>query len=171
MPDQQRNSRDEGSFSKPTNPLGRALHAQREAASLNFDWPDAHGALQKLLEEIEELEALLTPDVTSEPAIGEATEQAAGEDAGKDAGKAAVEAMSEAVEEEVGDLLFAAINVARLCDVPPGPALSSATEKFERRFGELLSRAKRQGIDPRRVLLEELDTLWESVKREERERA
>lgn len=155
MPGQQRNSRDEGSFSKPADPLGRALHAQRGAASLNFDWPDAHGALQKLLEEIEELEALLTPDVTSDPAIGEAVE----------------EAVSEAVEEEVGDLLFAAINVARLCDVPPGPALSSATEKFERRFGELLSRAKRQGIDPRRVSLEELDALWESVKREERERA
>ena len=167
MPDQQRNSREEGSFSKAPDPLGRALHAQREAASLNFDWPDAHGALQKLLEEIEELEALLTPDMPSEPAIGEA----APEDAGEDAGKAAVEAVSEAVEEEVGDLLFAAVNVARLCDVPPGPALSSATEKFERRFGELLSRAKRQGIDPRRVSLEELDTLWESVKREERERA
>ncbi len=159
MPDQQRNSREEGSFSKPPDPLGRALHAQREAASLNFDWPDAHGALQKLLEEIEELEALLTPDVTSDPVTDEA------------AGKAAEEAVSEAVEEEVGDLLFAAVNVARLCDVPPGPALSSATEKFERRFGELLSRAKRQGIDPRRVSLEELDTLWESVKREERDRA
>jgi uncharacterized protein YabN with tetrapyrrole methylase and pyrophosphatase domain len=163
MPGQQRNSRDEGSFSKPADPLGRALHAQRGAASLNFDWPDAHGALQKLLEEIEELEALLTPDVTSDPAIGEAVEEAVSE--------AVEEAVSEAVEEEVGDLLFAAINVARLCDVPPGPALSSATEKFERRFGELLSRAKRQGIDPRRVSLEELDALWESVKREERERA
>jgi uncharacterized protein YabN with tetrapyrrole methylase and pyrophosphatase domain len=155
MPGQQRNSRDEGSFSKPADPLERALQAQREAASLNFDWPDARGALQKLLEEIEELEALLTSDATSDPAIGEAAE----------------EARSAAVEEEVGDLLFAAVNVARLCDVPPGPTLSGATEKFERRFGELLSRAKRMGIDPRRVSLEELDLLWESVKREERDRA
>jgi uncharacterized protein YabN with tetrapyrrole methylase and pyrophosphatase domain len=153
MPGQQRNSRDEGSFSKAADPLGRALHAQREAASLNFDWPDARGALRKLLEEIEELEALLTSDATSDPAIGEAAE----------------EARSAAVEEEVGDLLFAAVNVARLCDVPPGPTLSGATEKFERRFGELLSRAKRMGIDPRRVSLEELDLLWESVKREERD--
>ncbi len=150
MPGQQRNSRDEGSFSEPADALGRALRTQREAASLNFDWPDARGALQKLLEEIEELEALLPPDVSGDPATGEAIE---------------------AVEEEVGDLLFAAVNVARLCDVPPGPALSSATEKFERRFGELLSRAKRQGIDPRRVSLEELDMLWESVKLEERDRA
>jgi uncharacterized protein YabN with tetrapyrrole methylase and pyrophosphatase domain len=159
MPGQQRNSRDKGSFSKPADPLGRALDAQREAACLNFDWPDARGALQKLLEEIEELEALLTPDVTSDPAIGKAVEEAA------------EGAVSEAVKEELGDLLFAAVNVARLCDVPPGPALSSATEKFERRFGELLSRAKRQGIDPRRVSLEKLDLLWESVKREERDRA
>ena len=140
MPDQQRNSRDEGSFSKPTNPLGRALHAQREAASLNFDWPDAHGALQKLLEEIEELEALLTPDVTSDPVINEAADETAG--------KAAEEAVSEAVEEEVGDLLFAAVNVARLCNVPPGPALSNATEKFERRFGELLSPGEASGHRP-----------------------
>ncbi len=159
MPNQQRNSRDEGSFSKPADPLGRALHVQREAASLNFDWPHARGALRKLLEEIEELEALLAPDVTPDPATRRAAEEAA------------EEAASEAVEEEVGDLLFAAVNVARLCDVPPGPALSSATEKFERRFGELLSRAKQQGIDPRRVSLEELDLLWESVKREERDRA
>ncbi len=159
MPNQQRNSRDEGSFSKPADPLGRALHVQREAASLNFDWPHARGALRKLLEEIEELEALLAPDVTPDPATRRAAEEAA------------EEAASEAVEEEVGDLLFAAVNVARLCDVPPGPALSSATEKFERRFGELLSLAKQQGIDPRRVSLEELDLLWESVKREERDRA
>ena len=159
MPNQQRNSRDEGSFSKPADPLGRALHVQREAASLNFDWLHARGALRKLLEEIEELEALLAPDVTPDPATRRAAEEAA------------EEAASEAVEEEVGDLLFAAVNVARLCDVPPGPALSSATEKFERRFGELLSRAKQQGIDPRRVSLEELDLLWESVKREERDRA
>ena len=159
MPNQQRNSRDEGSFSKPADPLGRALQVQREAASRNFDWPHARGALQKLLEEIEELEALLAPDVTPDPATRKAAEEAA------------EEAASEAVEEEVGDLLFAAVNVARLCDVPPGPALSSATEKFERRFGELLSRAKQQGIDPRRVSLEELDLLWESVKREERDRA
>jgi len=161
MPGQQRNSRDEGSFSKAADPLGRALHAQREAAALNFDWPDARGALRKLLEEIEELEALLTSDATSDPAIGEAAEEAAE--------SLTDDARSAAVEEEVGDLLFAAVNVARLCDVPPGPTLSGATEKFERRFGELLSRAKRMGIDPRRVSLQELDLLWESVKREERE--
>ncbi len=167
MPNQQRNSRDEGSFSKPADPLGRALHVQREAASLNFDWPHARGALRKLLEEIEELEALLAPEVTPDPATRKAAEEAAEEAASE----AAEEAASEAVEEEVGDLLFAAVNVARLCDVPPGPALSSATEKFERRFGELLSLAKQQGIDPRRVSLEELDLLWESVKRQERDRA
>ena len=68
MPGQQRNSRDEGSFSKAADPLGRALQAQREAAALNFDWPDARGALRKLLEEIEELEALLPPDATGDPA-------------------------------------------------------------------------------------------------------
>lgn len=156
MSGQQRKSRDKGGFSTPADPLARALHVQRQAAALNFDWPDPGGALQKLKEEIEELEALLTRDETSDPT---------GRELDEDAGK---EDRREAVREEVGDLLFAAVNIARLCDVPPGPALSGATEKFERRFGELLSRARRRGIDPLRVSLDELDLLWESVKREER---
>lgn len=146
MPRQQRKSRDEGSFSEPCEALEEARHVQRQAAALNFDWPDAHGALRKLREEIAELEALLNLDGTRDPAS------------------------REAVEEEMGDLLFAAVNVARLCEVSPGSALSGATAKFRRRFRELISEAERQGIDPRGVSLEELDLLWERVKRGEQAR-
>jgi uncharacterized protein YabN with tetrapyrrole methylase and pyrophosphatase domain len=163
MSRQQRNSRDEASFSKHADPLGKALQIQREAAALNFDWPDAHGALRKLLEEIEELEELLASE-TADPATGRAPEAT-------ESTTSRAEGAVRAIEEEVGDLLFAAINVCRLCDVPPGPALSNATEKFERRFGALLSRASQRGIDPRLVSLEELDLLWESVKREEQDQA
>ncbi len=123
--------------------MARALRAQQEAASLHFDWPDAGGAVKKLREEIEELEALLRrPPDQADPS---------------------------AVRNEVGDLLFAAVNVARLCRVAPGPALSAATRKFEKRFGELLRRAERSGIEPSTASLAELDLLWESVKRDELE--
>ncbi len=83
--------------------------------------------------------------MTTDPAVGEAAEEVVSKAAEQAVGEAAEETVRKAVEEEVGDLLFAAVNVARLCSVAPGPALSKATEKFERRFGELLSRARRHG--------------------------
>ena len=163
MPGQQRNSRPEGSFSKPAHPLEHAFRVQREAAALNFDWPDAGGALDKLREEVEELHALLDRELASAARPTGATTDSTGAASGPEAGAA-----SDAIHEEVGDLLFAAVNVARLCGVAPSEALASATLKFERRFGEVLSRAEEQGGDPRRMSLEELDRLWERVKRKER---
>ena len=142
MSGQQRNSRHEGSFSRHPDPLRQAFRVQEEAAALNFDWPDASGALEKLREEIAELEALLLRS-------GEAPE---GE---------------RAIQEEVGDLLFAAVNVARLCGVAPDGTLSRATRKFQRRFEALLERAEGLELDPRSASLEQLDELWETVKRRE----
>lgn len=170
MPGQQRKSRPEGSFSKPADPLEQAFRVQREAAALNFDWPDAAGALDKLREEVEELHALLDREPTAASRATHATTDSThattdstGTASGPEAGPA-----GDAIQEEVGDLLFAAVNVARLCGVTPSEALASATLKFERRFGEVLSRAEEQGGDPRRMSLEELDRLWERVKRRER---
>ena len=68
------------------------------------------------------------------------------------------------VEEEIGDLLFACVNVARLADVDPETALRRATAKFERRFRrvELLAAEHAIGAD-----LDALDALWQQVKRDE----
>jgi len=71
------------------------------------------------------------------------------------------------VEEELGDLLFAAVNVSRFVDADPEDALNAATEKFISRFSKVEALAKAQGKDMKEMSLEELDKLWEQAKRME----
>jgi uncharacterized protein YabN with tetrapyrrole methylase and pyrophosphatase domain len=143
MSEQQRKSHDKSGFTVRADALEHAVRIQEQAASLNFDWPDARGALAKLEEEAAELGALL---------VGSAPDG---------------EELRASLREEIGDLLFAAVNVARLCDASPGRALADATAKFQRRFESLLERARLLGLEPRESSLEELDVLWEEVKRGE----
>jgi len=115
--------------------LLRAAKISRRAARIGFDWPDARAVIPKIAEEIAELEAELDADAA--PA---------------------------ALEEEMGDLLFAAVNLARKLEVEPETALRRATAKFERRFRqvEALAAARRIGHN-----LDALEALWQEVKREE----
>jgi nucleoside triphosphate diphosphatase len=115
--------------------LRRAAKISRRAARIGFDWPDARAVLPKLAEEIAEIEAEL------------------------DAGAA-----HERLEDEVGDLLFAAANLARKLEVEPETALRRATAKFERRFRRVEARAAERGIGRD---LDALEALWQEVKREE----
>jgi ATP diphosphatase len=112
--------------------LLRAGKISRRAARIGFDWPDARAVLPKIAEEIVEIEAEL--DGAAAPA---------------------------ALEEEVGDLLFAAANLARKLDVEPETALRRATAKFERRFRALEALAKQNGISHD---LDALESLWRQVK-------
>ena len=112
--------------------LLRAGKVSRRATRIGFDWPDARAVLPKLAEEIAEIQAEL--DGTARPA---------------------------ALEEEVGDLLFAAANLARKLDVEPETALRRATAKFERRFRALEALAKQRGIGRD---LDALEMLWQQVK-------
>ncbi len=113
-----------------------ALGIQQRAADVGFDWPDAEGPLLKIEEEMAELE-----------------------EAGK-GGKG----KRTAVLEEVGDLLFAVVNLARKLDIDPRAALEQANAKFTRRFDAVVRLAERRGIDVRRATLAELDRLWDEVK-------
>ena len=122
----------------PTQPLAWLLDQEYEGI-------DVYGAIAKLREEIAELDGVL------------AASASAGERGTAD----------EEVRDEIGDLLFAAVNVARLAGVPADDALADATTKFERRFGELLGLAGRLGMDPRAASLEELEALWQRVKADE----
>jgi tetrapyrrole methylase family protein/MazG family protein/ATP diphosphatase len=112
--------------------LLRAAKISRRAARIGFDWPDADAVIDKIEEELDEVE----------DAIDEAAPPAA-------------------VEEEIGDLLFAAANLARKLDIDPETALRRATAKFERRFRALEVLAKERGVGPD---LDALEALWQEVK-------
>jgi uncharacterized protein YabN with tetrapyrrole methylase and pyrophosphatase domain len=116
---------------------------QDRAAGLNFDWADVWGAVEKLEEELGEVRESLR------------VSEAAGTDD---------RSLDPRVEDELGDLLFAAVNVARLAGVHPTTALERSAAKFAGRFRALLELAAEDGLDPRESSLEELDVLWERVK-------
>src|SRR2546421_2870041 len=117
-----------------------ALRIQERAADVGFDWRNARGPLEKVKEETRELEAELTPEGT------------------------APRSPLPAVEAEIGDLLFAVVNLARKLDIDPRAALEKANAKFQRRFDAVVRLAERRGIDVRRATLAELDRLWDEVK-------
>jgi MazG family protein len=116
-------------------PLSRAQRIQERVATVGFDWPDASGALAKVHEE-----------------IAEVTEQLA-------------RPAPDALEEEIGDLLFAVVNLARLTGVHSMTALVRANAKFSSRFAALEVLAGARGVVLGEATLEELDRLWDDVKR------
>ena len=116
-------------------PLLKAYRLQERAASVGFDWPDVNGPLAKVHEELAEVEQEL--GATRSPAL----------------------------EEEVGDLLFAVVNLARKAGVDPTLAMDRANRKFRRRFEEMERVAETRGIEVESAGLEVLDGLWEEVKR------
>ncbi|MEW5926724.1 MAG: nucleoside triphosphate pyrophosphohydrolase [Gemmatimonadota bacterium] len=120
------------------DPLLRAYRIQERVAEVGFDWPDPTGAFDKVREEVEEVRHEL------------------------DAGDAA------RLEDELGDLLFAVVNLARLAKVHPTTALSRANAKFSGRFAALESLARERGVALGSASLQELDVLWDEVKRVER---
>jgi len=128
-------------------PLARGFRLQQRAAAVGFDWEDVEGPLAKVREELEEIEAEL------------AAREAGGVGGGRLPGPA-----DPRLEAEVGDLLFAAVNLARRAGVHPSNALIAANRKFGERFRALLERARERGLDPARASLDELDAIWDEVK-------
>ncbi|AJC74390.1 nucleoside triphosphate pyrophosphohydrolase [Pseudothermotoga hypogea DSM 11164 = NBRC 106472] len=123
-----------GSLNKALPALSLARRIQENAAAVGFDWPDVSGAMEKVREEVRELEqAIQRGDPGS-------------------------------MEEELGDLLFAVVNVARFSSVDPEVALRRATEKFANRFAMVEDFAKKRGLELKKMTLEQLDALWEEVK-------
>jgi ATP diphosphatase len=113
----------------------RAKKIQKRAAEAGFDWPSAEPVLDKLAEESREVREAM--------------------DSGNEAN----------IEEEVGDLLFAVVNLARQLRVDPGKALRAANAKFEQRFRAMEERAG--GADALAALdLDEQEALWQAVKQD-----
>ena len=112
----------------------KAFRIQEKVAHVGFDWRDPQGALEKVLEEYDELIAEI---------------------------KAGDKEKSEA---ELGDLLFSIINLARLYDIHPDNALDRTNRKFIDRFNYMEESAIRQGRQLKEMSLEELDSLWNEAK-------
>jgi uncharacterized protein YabN with tetrapyrrole methylase and pyrophosphatase domain len=136
-----------------------AYRLQARAATVGFDWPDADGPLQKVREELDEVMQAAAAPVPAPPAPN------------GDVGHRPPPAAPEAVIEEVGDLLFAVVNLARKLHVVPSEALDRANRKFRTRFEGVEALAGARGLDMATAGLEALDRLWDQVKAGESTRA
>lgn len=114
--------------------LIRATKIQKRASSVGFDWPDHQGAIDKLKEEIAELEE-------------------------------AVESGSLLMQEdEMGDLLFAVVNISRKLNILPEEALRKANQKFERRFRHVEEALDKQCKGWEGTSLGEMEEYWQKAK-------
>jgi len=118
--------------------LTRAVKLQNRAARVGFDWPETGMVLDKIVEEAAEL-------VEARDRLGK-----------------------EEIAEEFGDLLFVMANLARHLDIEPETVLRSANTKFTRRFNGVEDLLKKMDKSPEASNLEEMDALWDEVKRLEK---
>ena len=118
--------------------LLQAYRVQEKAASVGFDWERVEDVVAKLREEVDETERALR------------------------------DGAPERVGEEIGDLLFAVVNLARTLRTDPEAHLHAAIGKFRRRFDRVVELLRSEGRSPKEAGLPEMDRLWEQVKREER---
>lgn len=119
--------------------LIRSAKLTKRASRVGFDWPDTRGVIAKIREELDEVEEAL----------------GAGDE--------------DHVREEVGDLLFAVVNLARQRKIDPEQALRATNGKFERRFGHIEQALARSGRTFEEASLVELDRHWNDAKHRERE--
>jgi nucleoside triphosphate diphosphatase len=129
--------------------LTRALKLQEKAGRVGFDWNDPRAVLKKIREEADEIEAALAQaeaNKTPEAKHADASDAAA----------------------EVGDLLFAAVNLARHLRADPEALLRQTNQKFERRFAGIERALAARGKAPQDATLAEMDALWEGAKAAER---
>jgi ATP diphosphatase len=140
----QRATRDPASAPKPASALDgvssglpaltRALKLQGEASKVGFDWNDPLAVLAKIREEADEIEMAIR---------GGERDRVAG---------------------EVGDLMFAVVNLARHVDADPESALRATNAKFERRFAAIEAALAARGKSPSEATLAEMDALWDAAK-------
>ena len=127
-----------GGLPKTFPALLRAYELSARAAAVGFDWQKATDVLEKIEEEVAELREAATKP-SADPAH---------------------------VEEEMGDLFFALANLARKMGIEPEAALRRANDKFQGRFTAMEATVKEQGHQLRQLSLEQLETFWQSAKRD-----
>lgn len=117
------------------DPFGDSLKMQEEAAARGFDWPDARAVVEKLREEIEELDVVIRDgDV-------------------------------DAMRHEIGDLFLALINISRMLKFEPHDVMHRANERFRNRFVNMRALIESRGRSFDACSLRELDAAWNEIKR------
>ena len=112
----------------------RALKLQKKAGKVGFDWPDDEGVVEKIREELAEVEAELKSGNT------------------------------ELLSDEIGDLLFSVVNLARRHKIDPEIALESTNVKFETRFAAMDKALQLAGKDLKSASLDEMEAQWQAAK-------
>ena len=117
----------------------RAAKIQKKAAHVGFDWDEIGGAMDKVTEELNEVREAVASNDKA------------------------------AIDDELGDLLFACVNVSRFAGTDPECALNASSDKFIRRFTACEKLAAERGVDMATAGIEALDSLWDEVKRAEKD--
>lgn len=118
--------------------LTRAVKLQKRAARVGFDWMSIPPIIDKIIEELNEVKHEIDRD-----------------------------AEHHLIEEEIGDLFFAVSNLARHLNVDPESAMRTSNNKFERRFRSIESLARQQGKSLQDMTLDEMESLYQQIKRQE----
>jgi MazG family protein len=129
------------SLPKALPALVRAQKAQSKAARVNFDWTEVREVIAKVEEELREVKEAITSQD------------------------------QEMIADEIGDALFAVVNLARKCEIDAESALQKATDKFVARFNRLEDELKARGKKLGEVDLAEMDGIWEKIKTENAQRS
>ena len=157
----------------------RAAKLQRRAARVGFDFATIAEALAKLRSEVDELAAELPANAGQKRGDGQPGQESqqaqdvqqgreSGHGAAGDAGDELAGADLEGIEHEIGDVLFAAVNIARRAGVDPEQALRGVNRRFETRFRFVEKGLVERGITFAEACPGTLDDLWEAAKRAER---
>ncbi len=123
--------------------LVRAERLTEKAGAVGFDWPDARSVLDKVREELAELEEAMASGASDDPGA------------------------RARIENELGDLLFALANLGRWVKVHPEEALRGTLRRFENRFQFIEEKLRERGRTPRESNLAEMDALWNEAKERE----
>ena len=121
-------------------PLEMANEIQKKIRKVGFDWPDKQGVIDKVCEELDEV-------IEADTALDRNADE---------------------VEMEIGDLLFAAVNLARYLKISPSVALHRSNMKMKRRFNALSTICKERGIPLDSAHFQEMDAIWDEVKNDEK---
>ena len=140
-------------------PMDRSFALQKKAAKAGFDWPDKEGVIAKIIEELDEVKEQLTN--SNEQLTENKTQRTMSKEQ-----KAESDLYNcRGLEEELGDLLFAVINLCRFLKVEPSVALRRTNSKFVERFKYVEKKMKETGQEMVKEKLEVMDAFWNEAKK------